>query len=110
MLFIWTDGTVSLRVVNVTWTDLDSLAFILHLLNNFCIALRSVCSFCEAIPGPLSVANTAVSSANCAVVDSIEVARSVVYSRYNSGPKTLPWGTLALTEENFMYSDSNFTR
>jgi hypothetical protein len=26
-LFIWTGGQVSLHVVNVTWTDLDSLAF-----------------------------------------------------------------------------------
>jgi hypothetical protein len=31
-LFIWTGGHVSLRVVNVTWIDLDSLAFILHFL------------------------------------------------------------------------------
>jgi hypothetical protein len=29
-LFIWSGGAVSLRVVNVTWIDLDSLAFILH--------------------------------------------------------------------------------
>jgi hypothetical protein len=28
-LFIWTRGHVSLRVVNVIWIDLDSLAFIL---------------------------------------------------------------------------------
>jgi hypothetical protein len=34
-LFIWTRGHVSLRVVNVTWIDLDSLAFILHFLNQF---------------------------------------------------------------------------
>jgi hypothetical protein len=32
-LFIWTGGHVSLRVVNVTWIDLDLLAFILHFLN-----------------------------------------------------------------------------
>jgi hypothetical protein len=30
-----TGGQVSLRVVNVTWTDLDSLAFILHFFNHF---------------------------------------------------------------------------
>jgi hypothetical protein len=30
-LFMWTGGQVSLRVMNVTWTDLDSLAFVLHL-------------------------------------------------------------------------------
>jgi hypothetical protein len=29
-LFIWSGGLVSLRVVNVTWTDLDPLALILH--------------------------------------------------------------------------------
>jgi hypothetical protein len=92
-LFLWTGGQVSLRVVNVTWTVLDSLAFILHFVNHFCIAFRLVCSFCETIPGQLSVANTAVSSANVAVVDSVEVGRSEVYSRYNSGPRTLPWGT-----------------
>jgi hypothetical protein len=28
---MWTVEQVSLRVVNVKWTDLDSLAFILHL-------------------------------------------------------------------------------
>jgi hypothetical protein len=46
------------------------------------------------------VANSAVSSANVAVVDSVEVGRSAVYSRYNSGPRTLPWGTPALAEES----------
>jgi hypothetical protein len=34
-LFIWTGGHVSFRVVNVTWIDLDFLAFILHFLNQF---------------------------------------------------------------------------
>jgi hypothetical protein len=56
-----------------------------------------VCSFCEARPGSLFVVNTAVSSANVAVVDSVEVGWSVEYGRYNSGPRTLPWGTPALT-------------
>jgi hypothetical protein len=42
--------------------------------------------------GSLSVATTAVSSAKVAVVDSGEVGRSAVYSRYND-PRTLPWGT-----------------
>jgi hypothetical protein len=36
--------------------------------------------------GSLSVATTAVSSAKFAVVDSAEVGRSAVYSRYNNGP------------------------
>jgi hypothetical protein len=34
-LFVWTGGHVSLRVVNVTWIDLNPLAFILHFLNQF---------------------------------------------------------------------------
>jgi hypothetical protein len=41
----------------------------------------------------LSVASTAVSLSKIAVVDSGEVGRSAVYSRYNIGPRTLPWGT-----------------
>jgi hypothetical protein len=53
-----------------------------------------------------SVANTAVSSANVAVVESFEAGRSEVYSRYNSGPKTLPWGTPALTEESLTPVDN----
>jgi hypothetical protein len=60
---------------------LDSLSFILHLSNHFCIASRLVCSSREAMPGSLSVANTAVSSANVAIVDSVEIGRSAVCSR-----------------------------
>jgi hypothetical protein len=99
-LFIWSGGNVSLHVVIVTWIGLDSLAFILYFLNRFWIASRSVCSFCEAIAETLSVAITAVLSAKVAVVDSGEVGRSAVHSRYNNGPRTLPWGTLALTEDS----------
>jgi hypothetical protein len=107
---MWTGGKVSLRVVNVTWTNLDSLAFTLHLFIHFCIASGLVFSFREAMPGSLSVANTAVCSANVAVVDSVEVGWSAVCSMYNSGPRTLPWGTSALTEESSVYLDLNFTR
>jgi hypothetical protein len=46
--------------------------------------------------GPLSAASTAISSTKGAVVDSCEVGRSAVYSRYNYGHRTLPWGTTAL--------------
>jgi hypothetical protein len=42
-------GHVSLHVVNVTWTDLDPLTFILHFLNQYWIAARLVYSFCEAM-------------------------------------------------------------
>jgi hypothetical protein len=44
-------------MLNVTWTDLDLLAVILHFCNWFCIAARLICSFCEAM------ATIAVSSA-----------------------------------------------
>jgi hypothetical protein len=82
---MWTGGQVSLHEVNVTWTDFDSLAFILHLFNHFCIAFTLVCSFCEAMPGSLSIANTA--SAEVAAVDPVEVDRSAVYSRCNKWPQ-----------------------
>jgi hypothetical protein len=49
--------------------------------------------------GSLSVVTTAVSSAKVSVVDSGEVGRSAVCSRYNSGPRTLPLSKPALTEE-----------
>jgi hypothetical protein len=64
-------GHVSLRVVNGTWVDLDSLTFILHFLNQFWIATGLVC---ETMAGSLSVATTALSSANVAVVDSVRLA------------------------------------
>jgi hypothetical protein len=54
--------------------------------------------------GSLSGATTAVSLAKFAVVDSGEVGRSAVYSRHNNGPKTLPWGTPALTDDSLVYS------
>jgi hypothetical protein len=74
------------------------------------IASRLGCCFCEAMAGSLSVATTAVLSTKVAVLDSGEVGRSAVYSRYNNGPRTLPWGTLALTEDSSVYSVSTFTR
>jgi hypothetical protein len=71
-------GQVSLRVVNVTWTDFDALALILHFLNQYWIAARLVCSFCDAMSGSLSVASTAASSAKIVVVDSGKVGRSAM--------------------------------
>jgi hypothetical protein len=44
------------------------------------------------------------------VVDSGEVGRSSVYSRYNNGPRRLPWDTPTLTVESSVHSDSIFTR
>jgi hypothetical protein len=75
-------------------------------LNQFWIASRSVCSFCEAMAGSSSMVTTAVSSAKVAVVDSGEVVRSAVYSRYNNNPSTLP----ALTEDSSVCSVSTFMR
>jgi hypothetical protein len=46
------------------------------------------------------VASTAVLSAKVAVVDYGEVRRSAVYSTHNNVPRTLPWGTPALTGES----------
>jgi hypothetical protein len=60
--------------------------------------------------GSLSMAVTAVSLAKVTVVDSGEVGRSAVYSRYNNGPRTLPWGAPALTDDSSVYSVSTFTR
>jgi hypothetical protein len=56
------------------------------------------------------MASTAVSLAKVAVVDSAEVGRSAVYIRYNNGPRTLPWGTPALTEDSSVCLVSTFTR
>jgi hypothetical protein len=86
---------VPLRVVNVTWTDLSALACIRLFWSQICIARRWGWSFWEAAAGSLSVARTAVSSADVAMVGVGEVGRSAVYRRYSSGPRTLPWGTSA---------------
>jgi hypothetical protein len=103
-LFIWTEGHVSLHVVKVMWFNLDPLAFILHSLNQFWIASRLVCSFCEAMAGSMSVVTIAVLSAKVALVDSSEIGRSAVYSRYNNGPRALSLGMPALTVDSFVYS------
>jgi hypothetical protein len=77
-------------------------------LNQFWIVSRLVCSFYEAMAGSLSMATTAVSLTKVAVIDSGEVDKSAVYSRYNNGPRTLPWGAPALTEDSSAYSVSTF--
>jgi hypothetical protein len=82
-------GNFSLRVMNVTWIDLDPLSFILHFLNQFWIAARLVCSFREAMAGSLSVDSFAVSSEKFARVDSGEVVRSA-----NSKGSLLLWPVL----------------
>jgi hypothetical protein len=62
-------------MVNVTWFDLDLLAFTLNFFNQFWIATGLVYSFCEAMAGSVSVASTAVSSAEIAMLDSGVVGR-----------------------------------
>jgi hypothetical protein len=72
---------VPLCMVNVMCVDLDPLAFILHFVSQLCIDSKLVCSLCEAMTGSLSVAITAVLSANVADVVSGEIGRSAVNSR-----------------------------
>jgi hypothetical protein len=60
--------------------------------------------------GSLSEASTAVSSAKVAVVDSGVLGRCAVYSSYNNGLRTLPWGMPELAGENSNYSVSTLMR
>jgi hypothetical protein len=53
--------------------------------------------------GSESVASTAVSSIKVAAVDSGEDGRSTMYTRYNNGPRTLPWGTPTFSGESSVY-------
>jgi hypothetical protein len=55
------------------------------------------------------MAMTAVSSAKVAVMESGEAGRSAVYRWYSKGPKTLPWGTPALTGVRSVRSVLTFT-
>jgi hypothetical protein len=64
--------------VNVTWTDLVSLALIHQFFSQDWIPRRAVWSFWEAVAESLSAATTAVSSAKKAVKKSGEVGRSAV--------------------------------
>jgi hypothetical protein len=59
---------------------LDPLAFILHVVNQLCIASKLACSLRESIAGSLSMANTVVSSAKVADVVSGEIGRSALNS------------------------------
>jgi hypothetical protein len=55
------------------------------------------------------VATAAVSSTNIAAVDSIDVSRFVVYRRYKSGHRTLPFGTPRVTGEISVHSIAAFS-
>jgi hypothetical protein len=69
-LFIWAGRHVSRLVVNVIWANFDSSTFIVHFRNYFSIASRLVHRLCEGISGSLSMANSALLSANVAIADS----------------------------------------
>jgi hypothetical protein len=59
------------------------------------IAVKLVCSSCEATTESLSDASTDVISAEVAVVVSGVIGRSAVYSRYKKGPRAqVPCGVL----------------
>jgi hypothetical protein len=62
----------------VIWVDLDPFVFNLNRDRQSCMAFRLFCSFWEALAGSGSIAKTAVSSANVAVVISEEDGRSEV--------------------------------
>jgi hypothetical protein len=57
--------------------------------------------------GSLFMDSTAILSAKVAVVDSVQVGTYARYSRYNNGPRILPWGTPALILESSVYSRTN---
>jgi hypothetical protein len=59
--------------------------------------LLLACSLCE-VTAVSSMASTAVSSADVAVVGSGEVGR---YDRYNNGPRTVPWSAPPLNWQEF---------
>jgi hypothetical protein len=84
--------------------QLGSPSFFLNFLNQFWVTAGLACSFYEAMARSLSVATTAVSSEKFSIVDSGELEMTTVYSRYNNGPRTLPWFTPALTGGNSVYS------
>jgi hypothetical protein len=100
MLFLWIGGHISLCVVNVKWTNLDPLCFILNFFNHFWMTSRLVCSFSEVQCGSFSVTTTAVLLVNVAEGDSGEVVRSAVYS----SPRILPGCTLTLRLDSLVYS------
>jgi hypothetical protein len=100
-LFKWTGGKVSLCVVHLTWTNLDSLAFILHLFKRFRIASRLVCSFCETVPRSLSVANIAAPLANVAVVEAPGHCLGVHQLR----PRRVPCIQIQCSRESVCYAD-----
>jgi len=89
-------GMFSKRLlVKLIWTDLDSLSWMCHFFVHFCIWLIVVCNFPVDSSLLLLNANIAVSSAKVATMLFSNFGRSLVYSRYRTGPSTLLCGTPA---------------
>ena len=87
-------GMCSKRLlVKLRWTDLDSLSWMCCFFLNFFFWLMAVCNFAVDSSLLLPTANIAVSSAKVATMLFYNFGRSLVYSRYRTGPNTLPCGT-----------------
>jgi hypothetical protein len=101
---------VSLCVMgNVTWTNLDPLASILHFfmhfglqLGGFAVSVKQWLDHCEWLVLQYRQQTLLWYSG--------EVGRSTFNSRYNNDPRTLPWSRLAFGGESSVYSVSVFTR
>ena len=71
-------GQVCFRSVKVTCEDFFSFISKPHFWNHFSIESRLRCRVDEAIVGFAWVANSAVSSANVAIVTSFDIGKSAV--------------------------------
>jgi len=80
-------------LVKLIWTDLDSFSWMCHFFVHFCIWFMAVCNFPLDSSLLLPTANIAVSSAKVATMLFYNFWRSLVHSRYRTGPSTLPCGT-----------------
>ena len=92
MLFNVTAGQEYFFRVNVTWIDLDSLAFIRQVFSHVWTLSRLLCNRNEATIGLRLTAMITVSSAYVAIEVAFDSGRSAVNRKYNRGPRTLPWG------------------
>ena len=78
VLLMVTWGQVCYRSVKVTWEDFFSFILKPHFWNHFSMASRIRWRVDEAIAGSAWVANSAVSSANVAIVTSFDMGKSAV--------------------------------
>jgi hypothetical protein len=77
----------SLRLQNVSWADLVSVAFIVYFFQHFLHLGRFAASVDTVTILFRSMTSTAISSVKFAVADCVEIDRSKLYSRCNSGPR-----------------------